>query len=205
MISFVYRHEGTSSSNGTLSVGYITDPSDESTFVSLQDMEKVSTLTSVYVFLNTIPAEVTSANIAFKYSGGTSDNYNISIDDVIVQPITSCLTPQNLSVTEMDPHSVSLEWDDTYASAYQVAYAPSATFNLDSGLYQTVNLSTNSATISGLLPGLMRKSCLMRYPDGLPPIIPPISPSSSHLRNTPEERILTMWWSNQPSVPYRLI
>ncbi len=151
MISFVYRHEGTSSSNGTLSVGYITDPSDESTFVSLQDMEKVSTLTSVYVFLNTIPAEVTSANIAFKYSGGTSDNYNISIDDVIVQPITSCLTPQNLSVTEMDPHSVSLEWDDTYASAYQVAYAPSVTFNLDSGLYQTVNLSTNSATISGLL------------------------------------------------------
>ena len=151
MISFVYRHEGTSPSNGTLSVGYITDPSDESTFVSLQDMEKVSTLTSVYVFLNTIPAEVTSANIAFKYTGGTSDNYNISIDDVIVQPITSCLTPLHLSVTEMDPHSVSLEWDDTYASAYQVAYAPSATFNLDNGLYQTVNLSTNSATISGLL------------------------------------------------------
>ena len=151
MISFDYRYEGTGTNNGTLSVGYMTDPSDESTFVSLRDMERVTTLSTAYVPLNTIPAEVTTATIAFRFADCTNNNIYSSIDNVIVQPITTCLTPLHFTVTEAGAHSVSLEWDDTYASAYQVAYAPSATFNLDSGLYQTISTSTTSATISGLL------------------------------------------------------
>ncbi len=149
MLLFTYRNESTSSSNGTLSVGYMTDPSDESTFVTLQEMGITTTLTPVILPLNTIPADVTSANIAFKYAA-PSNNMYLSIEDVIVQTMTSCYTPQHLSVTGLSSNAISLEWDDTGASAYQVAYAPSSTFNLDSGLYQIANTSTNSASISGL-------------------------------------------------------
>ena len=104
-----------------------------------------------WTFLPDVASAATPQVSASYANSGNNSLYMLGRGIYALPEVTSCLTPQNLSVTEMNPHSVSLEWDDTYASAYQVAYAPSATFNLDSGLYQTVNLSTNSATISGLL------------------------------------------------------
>ena len=150
MLTFIYRNEGASASDGTLSVGYMTDPTDANTFVELQSFPKIAVKTPVEMLLNNIPADVTSANIAFKYIGG-SNNYYLAIDNVTVQVIPTCFRPQDLTVTGVSTNTADLTWTGNITdSAYLVAYAPSATFDLNNGAYQSVWTVGNSKTVSGL-------------------------------------------------------
>ena len=150
-LGFVYRNEGTSASNGWLSVGYMTDPSDENSFVEVQTFEKTTTLTPVEMVFDMLPAAADSARIAFKYSGGTANNYYLSIDNVSVD-VPSCLKPLDLSATAVSAESVSLVWTNynTDAANYQVAYGPSTTFNLEAGTYNIVSFGTTAITIEEL-------------------------------------------------------
>ena len=70
------------------SVGYMTDPEDESTFVEVQRFGEVGTMTPVEVSFNNIPAGLDSARIAFKYIGtvcpGHNYIYHLYIDEVMV-------------------------------------------------------------------------------------------------------------------------
>ena len=91
-LRFTYRNEGTTSSNGTLSVGYMTDPDDVTTFNEVATFAQIATLTTDSVFFNTVPAAVTTANIVFKYTGGTFNNYYLSIDDVVVEEFVPVIT-----------------------------------------------------------------------------------------------------------------
>ena len=83
-LSFYYRNENNSSSDGNLIVGYMTDPSDASTFVELQVLDKVSTMTLAEVTFEGVPAGVKSAHIAFKRSTAYI-GYYLSIDEVTVE------------------------------------------------------------------------------------------------------------------------
>ncbi len=96
-LSFYYRNEGIGIDNGVLSVGYMTDPSDATTFTELASMAQVSSLTLDSVLFNTVPASVTNANIAFKYTGGMFDDFFLSIDNVLVETIGAPI-PVNPSV-----------------------------------------------------------------------------------------------------------
>ena len=112
-ISFTYRNEGTTSSNGILSVGYMTDASDASTFVELYACPQTTTLTPVVQMLNGIPASVTNANIAFKYTGGSANEYFASIDNVVVDVIP-CTVPENLAVSNITANSAAISWTPAY-------------------------------------------------------------------------------------------
>ena len=101
-ITFTYRNEGTGTYNGTLSLGYMTDIADETSFVELASYTQTTTLTEITEMLNTIPASVTTGYIAFKYTGGTSNNYYLSIDNVMVGNIPACASPVKNSVTASD-------------------------------------------------------------------------------------------------------
>jgi len=87
-LSFTYRNEGVSTSNGTLHVGYMTNPADASTFTSVYTCAQTTTLTT--------PTPVTfeeapdGSYIAFKYEGGSSNNYYLSIDNVTVSSAEVC-------------------------------------------------------------------------------------------------------------------
>jgi len=83
-LKFTYRNEGVSAYNGTLSVGYITDPTDATTFTELSTFAQTTTMTTDSVNFSTVPSTASDAFIAFKYTGGSSNNYYLSIDNVIV-------------------------------------------------------------------------------------------------------------------------
>ena len=113
-LSFKYRNEGATAYNGTLIAGYMTDPSDVSTFVAVLTCPQVTTLTlKEEILFEDAP---TGSYIAFKYQGGSSNNYYLSIDDVKVEKIPSCFTPVNLNVIA----------DSTAVNSVVVAWTPNA-------------------------------------------------------------------------------
>ena len=75
-ISFVYRNEGTSNSNGTLSIGYLS--ADNSVFRPIRTLERVTTMTPIRLEEVIYYAD---SLLAFQYMGGSSNNYYASIDD----------------------------------------------------------------------------------------------------------------------------
>ena len=83
-LTFTYRNEGTSTSNGTLYVGYMTNPNDASTFNEQDKIACAQTTTKTTVTVKFANAP-DGSHFAFKYQGGTSNNYYLSIDDVIVE------------------------------------------------------------------------------------------------------------------------
>ena len=109
-LSFTYRNEGTSTSNGTLHVGYMTSPADPSTFVSVYTCPQTTTLTDVEVAFNNIAYTGTGAVIAFKYEGGSANNYYVSIDNVMVDNIPTCPKPTALTSSNVTANSLTLSW-----------------------------------------------------------------------------------------------
>lgn len=149
-ISFTYRNESTTASNGTLSVGYMTDPSDGGTFVELYACPKISSLTPVIQLYNEVPASVTNAFIAFKYTGGTANNYYVSIDNVEVDVIP-CSVPDSLTVNNVTMTTANLSWTPTgienrWNLQYKTASASSWTLvsNLTTPSYTLTNLQPNT-------------------------------------------------------------
>lgn len=147
-ITFTYRNEGISSSNGILSVGYMTDPSDASTYVELYSCPQTTTKTQVVQTFNSIPATITDAHIAFRYSGGSSNNYYVSIDNVVVDVIP-CTVPENLAVSNITANSATVTWTPMGAeSAWNLQYRVASVTNW----VQVLNLSTPSYTLTNLQP-----------------------------------------------------
>ena len=104
-IEFSYRNEGTTDANGTLSVGYMTNLEDLNSFVEIATMERVTVMTEASVQFNTIPSSITDAYIVFKYTGGTQNNYYMSIDDVEVIEIA----PQPINPTVITTAATDIE------------------------------------------------------------------------------------------------
>ena len=106
-LSFTYRNEGTSGSNGTLHVGYMADPADASTYTEVAAYPQTTTLTRQEITFVGAPA---GSRIAFKYQGGSSNNYYLSIDNVVVAPLPSCVKPRAITVTDVTSHTATLAW-----------------------------------------------------------------------------------------------
>ena len=150
-LTFTYRNEGTGSSNGTLYVGYLTDPADASTFVSVHTCEQTTTLTEQEVLFADAPA---GSYIAFKYQGGTSDNYYLSIDDVVVGPIPTCQKPSDPKCDAKTAHTATLSWTNGAEgqNAWQIVVDTIAAFNPDTvNAARIIDVASNPAIIDGLL------------------------------------------------------
>jgi len=114
---FSYRNEGISSSNGTLHVGYLTNPADPETFVLVETCAQITSLTEKDELFVGAPA---GSRIAFKYQGGASNNYYLSIDNVIVREAPTCLKPTELAYSNVDAHNATLDWTSD-ATAWQIS------------------------------------------------------------------------------------
>ena len=150
MLTFTYRNEGTTTSNGTLIVGYMTDPADATTFTSVLTCGQTTTLTEMEVLFADAPA---GSYIAFKYQGGSSNNYYLSIDDIMVGLIPSCMKPSALMLetpSSRTAHTATLKWTNGTEDqdAWQIAYSTEADF--DPNDYNPVDVTSNPTTISGL-------------------------------------------------------
>lgn len=149
-LTFTYRNEGTGDSNGTLHVGYMTDPADATTFVSVLDCDRTTTLTEKDVLFTDAPA---GSYIAFQYAGGSSNNYYLSIDDVLVGPIPTCVKPATPACDAKSAHTATLSWINGAEgqSAWQIAVDTIAAFNPDTlDAARLIDVTTNPATITGL-------------------------------------------------------
>ena len=151
-INYTYRNEGTTASNGTLYLGYMTDPTDASTFVAVQTCSRTTTKTNKeYMFS---AAGVTGNNyyIAFRYTGGSSNNYYAAIDNVEVSVIPNCAKPVNLTASNITDHAATISWTETSATPatqWQLKYGE-AGFNLASAGSSVIVNTTPSFTLTGL-------------------------------------------------------
>ncbi len=122
ILTFNYRNEGTGAYNGTLSVGVMTNATDATSFTNVETFAQITTITEKEVF---IPAALLTegARIAFRYTGGTSDNYYLSIDNVMVEELSAdyCYTPTNFAATEVGNYTTVLNWvEGGSAEAWQI-------------------------------------------------------------------------------------
>ena len=145
-ISFDYRNESIANFNGTLELGVMTDATDESTFTLIEELPQVETLTNVsHCFAVDGFDANTNYVIAFRYNGGSANNYYLSIDNVSVQQAPDCITPENLTVTNIDKNSVTLTWNGASAN-YNVQYREADVTDWTDAPIAT----TNTTTITGL-------------------------------------------------------
>ena len=126
-VTFTYRNEGTNIDNGTLHVGYMTDPSDASTFVSTLECRKTTTLTTMTAYFPHAPQQ---GRMTFMYKGGEGEPYYLSIDDVEVSVAPSCLHTGKPSCGELSSQTAKLSWDliDATQTAWDVQYSTSQDF-----------------------------------------------------------------------------
>ena len=151
-LTFTYRNEGVSASNGTLHVGYMSDADDPSTFVSVKTCDQTTTLTPVVVQFN--ESGITSDNyyIAFKYVGGTANNYYVSVDNILMDVMPYCSAPIIDSVVTTETTANVYIASNPDAQTYQaIAVAPDADPNTATATPAVAD-GNHMAQITGLNP-----------------------------------------------------
>lgn len=110
VVSFTYRNEGTGTSNGTMYLGYMTDPTNPSTFVSVYTCTQKTTKTPVEYAFNQANVSGTNYYIAFRYTGGSYNNYYAAIDNVMVTELPSCPKPTAITVGTATETTAQVSW-----------------------------------------------------------------------------------------------
>ena len=147
-INFTYRNEGTSGSNGILSLGVMTNPNDASTFVELATYDRTTTLTSITHNFWSSSISGRGYFIAFRYTGGTTNNYYLSIDNVSVEYLPTCIAPENLVASNVTSYSADLSWAGS-SDSYIVAYSADRNFNPDT-CTAVIATTANNTSLSDL-------------------------------------------------------
>ncbi len=110
-VAFDYKTNLSSPNCGTLEVGYMTNPSKASTFVSLQTLQPVLDYTHAVVTLEDLPA--TAKFIAFRFAGGTSEYGSLAMDNFIVAEIGKS---KDVDPSKEDVPDEAI-WSQTYCQA----------------------------------------------------------------------------------------
>jgi hypothetical protein len=112
-LMFWTRPEGTSASTGSLSVGYITDITDSSTFVALETYSYSEFNGAYQVRIVNFPSGTPdSARMAFRHNTAAS-NYYWFIDDIAVYLAPSCNRAQGITVENITTSSATVVIMDT--------------------------------------------------------------------------------------------
>ncbi len=141
---------------GSLSVGYVTNISDNNSFVLLQDLiinniDYTSGADYSIIPPTSVPA---GARLAIKTTTGDGKSYYI--DDVVWETIPTCIAPTAASITGVTLSSVSLSWTapaPAPANGYQIYYSTTNTAPTAATVLvgtNSVTSATTSATITGL-------------------------------------------------------
>ena len=147
-ITFTCSDQGTASI-GTLYVGYMTDPTDASTFNSIYACPQGSTKKEVTVYFSNAPA---NGHITFMYLGVYNNEY-VGIDNITVDIAPSCVPVNTLSYSEVDALFATLNWTlfDNTQTAWDVQYATTEDFSEGVQLIENVNIRENYQ-MEGLSP-----------------------------------------------------
>ena len=147
-LMFWTRPEGTSSSPGSLSVGYISDVTDNSTFVALQTYS-YSEFSGAYQprFVG-FPADAPAGSrIAFRHNTASS-NWYWFIDDIDVHLAPTCQRAQGISVRNITTNSVEVVIaDSNFVGDYTVTIIggnDTVSENITDTIHSFSNLAANT-------------------------------------------------------------
>ena len=107
-LAFDYWTNVVDANYGSLEIGYMTNPADASTFVSLNTFEQTTTTKHVVFALDELPAGIQS--VAFRYAGGTSNYGRVSLDNFIMAGIGKS--------ADVDPADEDIPAAGIYALSY---------------------------------------------------------------------------------------
>lgn len=138
----------TSSSYGTMEVGYLTDLTDMTTFVPVSTTPGPSTRNGVGTFMGTYMfpfSTPANARIALRYTS-TSSTASWNLDDFTVSLAPSCRPSSNLTVSDVTTNSASVTWTPGgNEHAWNLQYKASS-----SDVWTTVNATTSTVALSNL-------------------------------------------------------
>lgn len=143
MLDFYYRTESEDAKSPQVTVGYVSDSDDMTTFTEIATYPKITTMTAKRVYF---PDGLDNGyQIAFRIGGGSYSNYFASLDNIAVSYAPSCIEPLEVSSSNVTAHSAIVNWTSN-ASNFIVAYGTGT----NPEQMNTVNASTNSATLTNL-------------------------------------------------------
>ncbi|OYU85585.1 MAG: hypothetical protein CFE24_01390 [Flavobacterium sp. BFFFF2] len=137
---------------GVIEVGYLTDPADDTSFVSLQNFTttSITTYDTFVAILGTDPG--TNEHLAFRNLGTPA--YSVLIDDVFWEPIPTCEEPTALTTGSSTSNTISISWtapSSTPAVGYEYYISTTSTTPSSSVTpFGTVGASATSELISNL-------------------------------------------------------
>lgn len=116
-----FRIRASATVGGTIEAGYLTDPLDQATFVSLGSF--ATTSTTVYndfevTPINTPPGVTT---LAFRHTGSPANA--VLIDNVVYEQIPTCNEPTNVQAANITTTTADLTWDAPTAGSSPISYS----------------------------------------------------------------------------------
>ncbi|WP_417266714.1 fibronectin type III domain-containing protein, partial [Brumimicrobium sp.] len=133
--------------NATLDVGLIDTPSDASTFEHLQTITPEN---GFYEYVVRFDQPYNQKHIAFKASSSTA-SYSIFIDDVVWEPIPTCIRPSNLTVGDITSNSAAINWDsENNETSWDIVYGEAGFDPLTQGTNITDTDGVEGTTLTGL-------------------------------------------------------
>ena len=145
----------TTGTGTTIHLGYLVDPTDVNTFVSLGSVVNLSgSVTGFQEYIIIPPVGTYTSYIALKHAGDVGSS--IFIDDVSWEPIPSCSEPTAPLVTNASSNSLTVSWTPASVSpsaGYEIYYSTSTTAPTSTTTPQVTGISGSST--SGIIPNLL--------------------------------------------------
>ena len=130
-LQVAFSHKGEANYSSTiqsskLTLGYVTDVNDATTFHALRDeFTRSTSWTAEEESLAGIPAaDLESARLAFKVGASETNNYFTGIDDITISALPSCTKPTLNDATAQTFEGATFTWDGS-AAQYQYAVVAS--------------------------------------------------------------------------------
>ncbi len=145
-LSFWVR--GSTSYGANLEVGTMSDPTDMTTFTTVETIVVPASATyenHIVYFLN---ANATDSYIAFRLVKGTSTQYAY-VDDLVLDEAPTCFPVSNLTAFDITTSSVTLSWTDNMNNGATYSIAANGTV-VATGITADSGSSIVSYTVTGL-------------------------------------------------------
>ena len=124
VISLVYKHTSTTTYAGKIKLGYITDPSDATTFQALKELPRTTEWNYTEVNKFALSAAPDNSYIALLYSGGTSSAGTVYIDNIKVAIPSSCTDPSEVNAAAASATSATVSWiENGSADKWNIQYS----------------------------------------------------------------------------------
>ena len=147
------------SSDAPIVIGAMTDPTDANTFVAVGDpISPTSTYTQYSVRFN----EYSGSGHYFAIRNNRTGGYygqSTYVDDIDITALPSCLTPEDLAVSEITNHTAKLDWTG-FSANYNVNYWTAAYTEGETEQFPSSSAPTGWERKAGLLSEVMGGTAL---------------------------------------------